>query len=218
MPYSKLDTLSIVLTRTALKEEDLYIDQQDIDNGYASQAEIRVFNKEQSSEFTNGELSINGKVVPGYVDWADLMFNFALNDSHSKWWRAERNSQDPTLSNFFPISCSCGNPGCAGIYEGIQVRYRRHTVEWVVPVHKGYPAFKPIYRFSRQEYEALILSVLQFYTSLSTENPLISRNEGYGICHFEELAEPYRIWQGIQSLQDLTRRVHRRCLYAKATP
>ena len=39
---------------------------------------------------------------------------------------------------YYPITCSCGDYGCAGIHKPVSCRVRKHTVEWRVPKGGGY--------------------------------------------------------------------------------
>lgn len=51
------------------------------------------------------------------------------------------------------FTCSCGIAGCAGIWEGIKVKFRKHTVEWRIPRNAGYDFLdKTFYSFSRKEW------------------------------------------------------------------
>jgi len=51
------------------------------------------------------------------------------------------------------MTCSCGSSGCAGVFEGTNVKKRKHTVEWR-DVDCGLP--KRFYRFDREEYEKVV--------------------------------------------------------------
>lgn len=51
------------------------------------------------------------------------------------------------------LTCSCGSAGCAGIFDGTEVKKRRHTVEWR-DIDCGLP--KRFYRFDRKEYEKVV--------------------------------------------------------------
>lgn len=52
------------------------------------------------------------------------------------------------------FTCSCGIAGCAGIWDGISVKVRRHTVEWRIPEGSNYAGLsKKFYSFDRKLYE-----------------------------------------------------------------
>lgn len=92
---------------------------------------------------------IDGKKINSYVDVYSLFFDI-------KKWREKSMIGCPDYSVFMPFSCSCGEAGCAGIWDGIYPKVRKHTVEWRVKSDKdGYVRLfdKRFYQFSRLEYE-----------------------------------------------------------------
>lgn len=67
-------------------------------------------------------------------------------------------------SSFLPFSCSCGDSGCAGIWDGIHVKSRKRTVEWRAKKSNGYSFLdKPFYSFERAEY---LLALKELYKSI----------------------------------------------------
>lgn len=60
------------------------------------------------------------------------------------------------------FTCSCGIAGCAGIYDGIKVKVRKHTVEWRLDLkhNSGYNGLKRFYSFDRKAYEQAIEDVM----------------------------------------------------------
>lgn len=56
-------------------------------------------------------------------------------------------------SAFEPFSCSCGQAGCAGIWDGIYVKNRKHSIEWRAKKQDGYKFLdKTFYSFSKEQY------------------------------------------------------------------
>lgn len=94
-------------------------------------------------------IHIDGKEVDSYVDIYSLFFDV-------KKWRQKSEVSNADYSVFMPFSCSCGEAGCAGIWDGIYLKIRKHTVEWRVKSDKdGYGRLldKRFYQFSRLDYE-----------------------------------------------------------------
>ena len=54
-------------------------------------------------------------------------------------------------------TCSCGVPGCAGIFYGTTSKRRRKTVEWR-DIDSGLP--KRFYSFKREDYDAAIKNAI----------------------------------------------------------
>jgi len=111
---------------------------------------------ELTPELSEGEIittvKINSKVINWFADYTAF-----LNSSHDNrtWWQKEENLQRDKGSDFYPFNCSCGEPGCAGIWDGIYSKHRARTVEWRIPKDSGYEFLdKPFYRFSRGLYDA----------------------------------------------------------------
>ena len=93
------------------------------------------------------DLFINGnKVEWSYID------PYAI----AHYWLNHRPKYDPSAqwSVFEPFSCTCGASGCAGIWDGIYVKARRHSVEWRMRKNTGYESFMPkrFLSFSREQY------------------------------------------------------------------
>ena len=60
------------------------------------------------------ELILNNIVVPKFVnpEIMDIL---------------ENNNQ------FYPLSCTCEEPGCAGFFEGLKFKKSVETIQWIVP-------------------------------------------------------------------------------------
>lgn len=80
-----------------------------------------------------------------------LMFDSL--DSRSWHERITNDKSDSKASSFYPFTCSCGEPGCAGIWNGIRVKNRRKTVEWRTSKEDGYKFLdKQFYSFDKAQY------------------------------------------------------------------
>lgn len=70
------------------------------------------------------------------------------------------------------FTCSCGNAGCANIWDGVTVKNRRHTVEWRIPKDSDYLFLdKRFYSFSKIQYETqrqLVYDTLLEYAKTTT--------------------------------------------------
>lgn len=63
---------------------------------------------------------------------------------------------------YYPLTCSCGDYGCAGIHKPVSCRIRKHTVEWRVPKAGGYGNLSGKFMsFDRQEYGAAVAEFLR---------------------------------------------------------
>lgn len=69
-----------------------------------------------------------------------------------------------TYSRFEPFTCSCGEGGCAGIWDGIYMKRRKHTVDWRVPGEEQGYKFMPkmFFRFDKDKYDAECLKLWKF--------------------------------------------------------
>lgn len=92
-------------------------------------------------------LKINGQPIEwSYMDVISIAKNW--NNHHSDFYPEYRHSV------FEPFSCSCGVAGCAGIYDGIYVKRRKHSVEWRAKAIDGYSFLpKTFFSFNRKQYE-----------------------------------------------------------------
>jgi hypothetical protein len=70
---------------------------------------------------------------------------------------------------FFIITCSCGDAGCAGIDEGIEVIHDSDEVRWVV---RGFSPDRA-YVFEKAAYATSIKQGLDHFLQLLFENPSI---------------------------------------------
>jgi hypothetical protein len=110
--------------------------------------DISLNKKDNIVEF---DVVINGEKVEFYSDF----IAFILFSKHSYLTHVSG-----IYSRFEPFSCSCGNSGCASIWDGIDSKHRKNTVEWRIPKGCGYQFLdKSFYQFSTLQYEQEILKV-----------------------------------------------------------
>ena len=90
------------------------------------------------------EIHLNDKKV----DW-----NFVDIYSLALYYRNCKPYKDYPYSCFEPFSCSCGVAGCAGIWSGIDVKERKHSIEWRAKKEHGYGFLeKSFYSFEKKQY------------------------------------------------------------------
>lgn len=78
------------------------------------------------------------------------------------------------LTCFYPFTCSCGIAGCASIWDGIHVKWRKNSVEWRIKDKRdGYQNIldKMFYSFDRKQYEQEVLTAYQELCKLVEKNP-----------------------------------------------
>tara|TARA_R110000744_G_C19371770_1_gene563140 strand:+ start:16608 stop:17105 length:498 start_codon:yes stop_codon:yes gene_type:complete len=75
--------------------------------------------------------------------------------AYSNWFNSNNGwYPQQNRSCFYLFSCSCGDAGCAGIWNGIRVKVRKNTVEWRVKKKDGYEFLdKTFYSFDHKQYE-----------------------------------------------------------------
>lgn len=104
------------------------------------------------------ELILNENVVPKFInpDIIDI-----LEDNN----------------NFFPLSCTCEEPGCAGFFEGLKFKKSVQTIQWIVPSEEfevyDTLQFKQIYTFDLNNYSVLINNTKNELINLLDKNPSI---------------------------------------------
>ena len=127
------------------------------------------------------DLFINGtKIEWSYID------PYAI----AHYWLNHRSKYDPSgqWSAFEPFSCTCGASGCAGIWDGVYVKARKHSVEWRLRKNTGYEDFMPkrFFSFSREQYvkvrDAFIAELKQ------AELPEHTLYASFGACPGQEVS------------------------------
>jgi len=121
------------------------------------------------------DLLINGnKIEWGYID------PYAI--AHHWFNHRSRYDQNGSFSVFEPFSCTCGASGCAGIWEGIYVKVRRHSVEWRIKPNTGYDSFMPkrFFSFSREQYTTERINFINYLKQVQRERE--QHYAGFGAC------------------------------------
>lgn len=114
-------------------------------------------------EIMKVEIAINGKPIPSYVNWIDLLLPPTIVENGSR-------------SYFYPFTCSCGAWGCNGIVDGVHMKVRRNTIEWKAYRKSGYHFLeKEHFVFRRDLYEYQLLSIWRFIQT----NHQLYRNDDY---------------------------------------
>ena len=70
---------------------------------------------------------------------------------------------------FFIITCVCGEPGCVGIYEGIEATHHSDEVRWLV---RGFGPDR-VYTFGKEAYATSIKQGLDEFLQFLLDNPSI---------------------------------------------
>lgn len=113
----------------------------------------------------NAKIVINGQVIPFEVVDIQIILNKGMNSNVDYWNNHKLNPIK--YSGFYPFTCSCGEPGCAGIWNGILVKVRKNTVEWRCSNDDGYNFLpKKFYSFKREKYENWIEGIRNFIVEL----------------------------------------------------
>lgn len=75
---------------------------------------------------------------------------------------------------FLPLfTCTCGIAGCAGMFNSINIKERRHTIEWRVPNRENeYPFLdSAFYQFATPLYKEEIRKVCAQFVKFLVEHP-----------------------------------------------
>lgn len=112
---------------------------------------------------------VNKSVVSNYADW----YGESYKDTGIKYIAITK-SWHYNLTDFYPFTCSCGVAGCASIWDGIHVKWRKNSVEWRIKDKRdGYEKIldKMFYSFDRKQYEQEVLTAYQTLCKLVEKNP-----------------------------------------------
>jgi len=109
-------------------------------------------------------VQLNAKDVNwNYVDPYTFFFK-SLDDT--PYWE----TKPSPYSAFEPFTCSCGSGGCAGIWDGIHVKVRGHSIEWRAKKEYGYKFLeKNYYNFSKTQYIEALTNLYKTIQKLSLE-------------------------------------------------
>lgn len=174
------DTIKIkVEERSWEQPEEVY--NEDIDNYEETGDSVTKYDIECKVEINGKEIKhytdlfaflrefVNKSVVSNYADWYGESYKDTGTDyvAITKAWRYN-------LTDFYPFTCSCGVAGCASIWDGIHVKWRRDSVEWRIKDKRdGYEKIldKMFYSFDRKQYEQEVLTAYQTLCKLVEKNP-----------------------------------------------
>lgn len=174
------DTIKIKVEECSWEQpEEVY--NEDIDNyeetgnnvtKYAIECKVEIDGKEikhYTDLFAFLREFVNKSVVSNYADWYGESYKDTGTDyvAITKAWRYN-------LTDFYPFTCSCGVAGCASIWDGIHVKWRKNSVEWRIKDKRdGYEKIldKMFYSFDRKQYEQEVLTAYQTLCKLVEKNP-----------------------------------------------
>lgn len=129
-------------------------------------------------EFVNVKIKLNGEFKGYCFSWQDVVYTKTQKDCYGYWyWYADGNinkevqvKDQGSHSMFYPFTCSCGVAGCAGIWDGVHLKVRGHSVEWRVKKGMGYHFLpKRFYSFSKEQYFEAINELEQKMKELTNE-------------------------------------------------
>ena len=174
------DTLKIKVEEHSWEQpEEAY--NEDIDNYEETGDIVTKYDIECTVE-------INGKEVKHYTDLYAFLRELVNKSAVSNYanWSGESYKDTGTgyiaitkawyynLTCFYPFTCSCGVAGCASIWGGINVKWRKKSVEWRIKDKRdGYENIldKMFYSFDRKQYEQEVLTAYQTLCKLVENNP-----------------------------------------------
>lgn len=174
------DTIKIKVEERSLEQpEEVY--NEDIDNYEETGDIVTKYDIECTVE-------INGKEVKHYTDLYAFLRELVNKSAVSNYanWSGESYKDTGTyyvaitkawrynLTDFYPFTCSCGVAGCASIWDGIHVKWRKNSVEWRIKDKRdGYENIldKMFYSFDRKQYEQEVLTAYQTLCKLVEKNP-----------------------------------------------
>ena len=174
------DTIKITVSEHSWEEpEEIY--NEDIDNYEETGNNVAKYDIECMVEINGKEIKhytdlyaflrefVNKNVVSNYADW----YGETYKDTGTKYipitkaWRYN-------LSDFYPFTCSCGVAGCASVWDGVHVKWRKNSVEWrIKDKQDGYEDLldKMFYSFDRKQYEKEVLTAYRTLCKLVENNP-----------------------------------------------
>ena len=174
------DTIKIkVEERSWEQPEEVY--NEEIDNYEETGNNVTKYDIECKVEINGKEIKhytdlwpflrefVNKSVVSSYADWYGESYKDTGTDyvAITKSWRYN-------LTDFYPFTCSCGVAGCASVWDGIHVKWRKNSVEWRIKDKRdGYENIldKMFYSFDRKQYEQEVLTAYQTLCKLVENNP-----------------------------------------------
>ena len=174
------DTIKIIVSERSWEQpEEVY--NEDIDNYEETSNNVTKYDIECTAE-------INGKDVKHYTDLYSFLRELVNKSAVSNYANWSGESYKDTgigyiaitkawyynLTCFYPFTCSCGVAGCASIWDGVHVKWRKNSVEWRIKDKRdGYEKIldKMFYSFDRKQYEQEVLTAYQTLCKLVENNP-----------------------------------------------
>lgn len=128
-------------------------------------------------------LIINDEEINHYTEFRELL-NFTTSEScygFFYWYpnndidkEVKYPDNEKSSSRFHPFTCSCGVSGCAGIWDGIHMKVRGHTVEWRIKKNAGYNFLpKLFFSFDKSEYFSMLDRLKLSLAEFSKEDVII---------------------------------------------
>ncbi|MGL6228700.1 MAG: hypothetical protein ACRC3J_05770 [Culicoidibacterales bacterium] len=105
------------------------------------------------------KIVIDGKESYQHVDVRELASDLVVKGKHIPWY-ANPHEYQTLRTCFYPWSCSCGNAGCAGIWESVLCKHRKYNVEWRVPKDMGYH-IEGFFSFDKNQYISEIIKAFE---------------------------------------------------------
>lgn len=153
----KLDTINYQLER---KLNDTY--DSEMKEWYDSGCDY----DEPEMSYIDFHLIINDELIRGTTDYRELINTTTQRQCYESEYHLPehnveiRNSHE--YSHWYVFTCSCGIAGCAGIWDGIHLKVRKHTVEWRVGKNMGYDFLgKRYFQFDRKGYFKMLDEIKQ---------------------------------------------------------
>ena len=152
-----MDKFELKLNSSSYTEERTYVE-----NEFGEDVNCGPY--QHTTNYVSAEIIINNQKVDCFVDYFAL-FHDVLDKGYTNPFWSEGQGTD---SNFYPFTCSCGNAGCASIWNGIFSKHRKYTVEYRIKDKRDGYNFLPksFYSFNKQEYINQIVKAWKYLNDL----------------------------------------------------
>ena len=153
-----MDKFELKITPSSYTEERTYIE-----NEFGEDVDCEPY--QHTTNYVSAEIIINNQKIKSFVDYFALFYDVLDRGYTNPFWSEGQG----TDSNFYPFTCSCGNAGCASIWNGIFSKHRKYTVEYRIKNKElnGYSFLpKSFYSFDKQEYINQIVNAWKYLNSL----------------------------------------------------
>lgn len=121
---------------------------------------------------------INGTPVNwnSHIDVYDLVLRNLDHKPRYNYWAGPKHEgkviPDAKWSVFQPFTCSCGVASCAGIWNGIYIKERGHSIEWRAKSDDGYGFLpKTFFNFEKPQYKQAFANLLTSIIGLCSDYP-----------------------------------------------